>query len=85
MMPVKDMYVALSLVCLDSARVWLSCQAKKEIWLFHCYIQVGLVFANPAANYALSPLCKLSKVTSSTLYALFYKNIIMLIQVAGFL
>ena len=43
MMPVNRLFVALPLVCLDSAGVWLSCQAI--IWIS---VLAGLfrVFAN---------------------------------------
>ena len=44
--------LALSLVCLDSARVWLSCQAIK--WI-----------ANPVTNYYRRKLCHLLQVANN--------------------
>ena len=47
MMPVTCVFVALSLVYLDSARVWLSCQV-----IIGISVLAGLfrVFANPVTN-----------------------------------
>ena len=68
-------HLALSLVCLDSARVWLSCQAIK--WIS---VLAGLcrVLANPVTYYKGGQVTK-SIILVEVCYKLY--NILYVIQV----
>ena len=70
MMPVKA--VALPLVCLDSAGVWLSCQANTSTWIS---VLAGLfrVFANQVTNkvvYFVPIACNSCKLENLYSYSL---------------
>ena len=63
MLPVKAdwLSLALSLVCLDSARVWLSCQAIKWISVLAGLYQV---LANPVTYVQLKKHLRVKRIIS---------------------